>query len=605
MASSGNFMTWSSLWSCDSSYPPSPSVFSGGNCRYSSSNSNNGFGATHSFLSGKWYWEVYIVANGNKQLVLGLVTPETKDVASQLWNTVGVYGVASGGGVGYKLIENSPGFVEIDGFDDVANGDIVQLAFDRDNYKLWVGRNNTWLESGDPAGDSNPLISGSDFAFQGGAVMPIIGQGSGSTFTMVLNAGQDDTFGGEITAAGNADGNGFGVFKYAPPTGFLAPCSGNLPISDDIDPAQTDDNIPTKQFNVVTYTGNSSTNAVTGLNLQPDLLWVKKRSATGTNYLSNTSRGINKFLFSNGTDGEQTGGGYASIYSSFDSDGFTLGSSATGPNDSGATYVAWGWKAGGATTATNSAGAGATPTSGSVKIDGSNLGSALAGTIPANTISANTKGGFSIIDFTGTGSNGTVAHGLSNAPAFVIVKKYSTSGNNWCIFHQGLASANTSRIFFTTAGRDSGGGTSWNSTAPSSSVISLGTNGNVNTNGSDYLIYAWSEIEGYSKFSTYLGNGNADGPFIYTGFRPRMVFIKKASASNDWVVTDTARNTGNPASNVLRWDDAAAESSSNREIDLLSNGFKPRTTNDVYNGSGGTYIYGAWGDVPFRYNNTF
>ena len=112
-----------------------------------------------------------------------------------------MYGVASGSGVGYKLIENSPGFVEIDGFDDVANGDIIQLAFDRDNYKLWVGRNNTWLESGNPAGDSNPLISGSDFAFQGGAVMPVIGQGSSSTFTMVLNAGQDDTFGGEINSS--------------------------------------------------------------------------------------------------------------------------------------------------------------------------------------------------------------------------------------------------------------------------------------------------------------------------------------------------------------------------------------------------------------------
>jgi len=610
MASSGNFMTWSSLWSCDSSYPPSPSVFSGGNCRYSSSNSNNGFGATHSFLSGKWYWEVYIVANGNKQLVLGLVTPETKDVASQLWNTVGVYGVASGGGVGYKLIENSPGFVEIDGFDDVANGDIVQLAFDRDNYKLWVGRNNTWLESGDPAGDSNPLISGSDFAFQGGAVMPIIGQGSSSTFTMVLNAGQDDTFGGEITAAGNADGNGFGVFKYAPPTGFLAPCSGNLPISDDIDPAQTDDDYPAKNFNILTYTGNGGTNAITGLGLKPDLIWIKRINSSGDHRLVDSTRGVGIALRSNVTGGDVS---ESNGVTAFGTDGFTLGSEG-GYNASSDTFVAWGWKAGGAPTADNSAGAGATPTAGSVKIDGSNLGSALAGSIPATRISANTKAGFSIIDFTGTGSNGTLAHGLNNAPAFVIVKKYSTSGNNWCIFHQGLASANTSRIFFTTAGRDSGGGSSWNSTAPSSSVISLGTNGNVNTNGSDYLIYAWSEIEGYSKFSTYLGNGNNDGPFVYTGFRPRMIVFKwvegGGASAEPWGVFDTARATYNPTSahsyGQVYWNtDGAATTGSTHGVDFLSNGFKLRGNGGLNNFNGASYIYAAWGDVPFRYNNTF
>ncbi len=337
-------------------------------------------------------------------------------------------------------------------------------------------------------------------------------------------------------------------------------------------------------------------------------------SSSQSNFLSNTSRGINKFLFSDLTNAEGTGGGYDSVYSSFDSDGFTFSTSGSGPNDSGREYVAWCWKAGGATTATNSAGAGATPTSGSVKIDGSNLGSALAGTIPANTISANTKAGFSIIDYTGSGSNGTVAHGLNNAPAFVLVKKYSASGNNWCNFHQGLASASTSRIFFTTGGRQSIGSGTWNSTVPSSSVISLGTNGNVNTSGADYLIYAWSEIEGYSKFSSYIGNGNNDGPFVYTGFRPRMIVFKwvegGGASAEPWGVFDTVRATYNPTSahsdSQVYWNTTgAASQGSTHGVDFLSNGFKLRGNGGLNNFNGASYIYGAWGDVPFKYNNTF
>ena len=586
MASSGNFMTWSTLWSCDSvTYPPSSDVFSGGNCRYSSSNSNNGFGATHSFLSGKWYWEVYIVANGNKQLILGLVTPETKVMTDQLWNRDGIYGVTSGSGVGYKLINQSPGFTEIDGFDDVANGDIVQLAFDRDNYKLWVGRNNTWLESGDPAGDSNPLIGSSDFTFQGGAVMPVIGQGSGSTFTMVLNAGQDDTFGGIITGAGNADENGHGVFKYAPPSGFLAVCSANLPISDDIDPAQTDDDFPQKQFNTVLYTGdNSTSNAITGLGFQPDFVWIKVRNDTNaySNAMFDTSRGRAKSIFSDNNRVENTSSSTQDLVS-FDSDGFTVGTSYnTGSNLSGKNHVAWCWKVNGGTTASN--------TDGSI----------------TTTVQVNDKAGISIIQYAGSSSAQTLGHGLSKAPVFLIVKALNND-NNLTVYHQGLPSPNTSRIYLNNnSAYDTGGGTTWNSTSPTSSVIHIGTNGNSNYSGRDYICYAFAEIEGYSSFGSYVGNGNADGPFIYTGFRPALVTTRRIDGTGSWLPHDDARNTFNPVDLILQWDAANAEfSDANNKVDFLSNGFKVRSSNAGINGNGNDYIYIAFASVPFKYNNTF
>jgi hypothetical protein len=579
MASSGNFMTWSSLWSCDSSYPPSSNVFSGGNCRYSSSNSNNGFGATYSFLSGKWYWEVYIVANGNKQLILGVVTPETKIVSQQLWNTVGIYGVTSGSGIGYKLIENSPGFVEINGFDDIANGDIVQLAFDRDNYKLWVGRNNTWLESGNPAGDSNPLISGSDFAFQGGPVMPVIGQGSSSTFTMVLNAGQDDTFGGEITAAGNADGNGHGVFKYAPPSGFLAPCSANLPISDDIDPAQTNDDYPQKQFFISQYAGNLTNRTIT-TEAQPDLIMIRTYDNAQDWYVLDSSRGItaNKYSFTNKQDAEAT-----LPQSNFQSVGSTsVGiSSGTYLNSTGANYQMWMWRANGGTTSSDS--------SGDITV----------------TRQTNTAGGFSILTYTGNGSSDqTIAHGLGKSPAFIITKNRSST-SHWAVWHHQYTGYYGQLESNGTWASDS---SQFYTSGMTSNFIGVKGSGATNESGDNMLAYVWTEIEGYSRFGRYKGNGNADGPFIYLGFRPAMIFFRRTDSSSGWTVVDTARYTANTSDGPgrLEFNLNNAEttgSSALREMDVLSNGIKIRTSNGNINTDGGDYVFGAWAEVPFRYNN--
>jgi hypothetical protein len=241
------------------------------------------------------------------------------------------------------------------------------------------------------------------------------------------------------------------------------------------------------------------------------------------------------------------------------------------------TYVAWCWRANGGTTASNS--------------DGS----------ITSTVQANTKAGFSIITYTGTGSAGaTIGHGLSAKPAFIIVKN-RTDTDSWAIYHESIGAdfytAFSGAIFSNNA-------TFWNDTEPTTSVITLGTNNRVNGSSDNLVCYAWAQIEGYSKFGEFEGNGNADGPFIYTGFRPRMLFIKRNANSHYWKIFDTARNTNNLTDNSLSWDNTDAESSSNG-IDILSNGFKLRNSNSSFNNSGSQFVFGAWGDVPFKYNNTF
>jgi hypothetical protein len=390
------------------------------------------------------------------------------------------------------------------------------------------------------------------------------------------NFGQDSTFAGRITAGGNADENGFGDFKYAPPTGFLALCSANLPISADIDPAQTDTDYPSKQFNAITYDSTGSGQSITGVGFQPDLVWIKCRSDAQGNGLFDSTRGTSEVLESNGTNAENTSSGLTS----FDSDGYSMG---TYYNQSGRQYVSWCWRANGGVTSSN--------TDGSI----------------TSTVQANTKGGFSIVTTSGTGSNGTIGHGLGAVPKLIFTKRRSGS-TSWVTYHPNQGSGGTGgelgymHLDATQAFSDLN--TIWNDTAPTSDVFSVGTATNVNASGSTYVHYCWAEIEGYSKFGSYVGNYNTDGTFIYTGFRPRMLFVKRSDAANSWFVWDTARTTFNKMNSYLYWDLGNAEETG-YAIDVLSNGFKLRGQNNATNNSGGTFVYGAWGDVPFKYNNTF
>ena len=414
-----------------------------------------------------------------------------------------------------------------------ADGDIIGVAIK--GGKIWFAKNNTYINSGNPAGDSGEAISGAT-----GTLLPVWFHAGGSgTNTQYFNFGADDTFGGAITGAGNADANGFGVFKYAPPTGFLALCSGNLSVSDDIDPAQTDDDYPSKQFGVVTYTGdNSTSNAITGLGFQPDLVWIKARNDNNaySNALFDTSRGRAKSIFSDSTRVQNTSSSTQDLVS-FDSDGFTVGTSYnTASNLSGKTHVAWCWKCAGGITASNSEGS------------------------ITNTLQANTKAGFSISSFTCPSSGaGTLGHGLEKAPDFFIFKPLG-AGTYWRVWHKDFATPLRSVMYLQLSAGENAGASDvqqWNNTLPSSTLISLG-GGQAGEGAS--MLYACHGVEGYSKFGSYKGNANNDGPFIYTGFRPRLIMIKQLEQTGtEWGVYDTARCTSNPNGRFLFWNGANVE----------------------------------------------
>jgi len=464
----------------------------------------------------------------------------------------------------------------------VSAGSIVMMAYDPATYKWWVGVNGTWRNSGDPANGTGQVFTGSATMFEDMSAITWGGwKSSANGITVTYNFGQDSTFGGQETAGGNADDNGFGDFKYTPPTGFLATCSGNLSVSDDIDPAQTDDDIPPKQFGVVTYTGNGSTQSIT-TGFQTDFLWFKNRGTANSWVMFDSTRGTTKTFNSDKTNAEQTGA-YTNL-AAFTSTGFNLSGGGTGDvNQSSANLIAYCWRANGGTTASNS--------------DGS----------ITSTVQANTKAGFSIITYTGDENAGTIGHGLSAKPDLIFFKSRDTS-DDWGVYHSSIGATNALTGLSSSAGLYNY--TIFNNTEPTTSVITLGAAGSVgrfrnNKASTDYIAYCWHSVEGYSKFGSFEGNANADGPFIYTGFRPRLLFIKNIDSSSPWGVYDTERPGFNDC-DLAAWDEGTAPDNNigSYPCDILSNGFKLRTSNSTVNSSH-TWVYGAWGDVPFKYNNTF
>jgi len=580
MASNGNFCTWLSTHYQGGS--GSTTTFSFGSCRVGTT--SGGYPRQISnfffFLSGKWYIELNNILN-NGYHVFGIINQANMAYGDGLLNGTGAYQYQAWNG----QKRGNGGSASSYGSSWQSVGDVIGLAFDADNGKIWWAKNGTWQASGDPAGNSNEAFSGidaSDTYYFGWADYY-----SSKAGTVHINCGQDSSFGNSKTSgsANAADSNGFGDFYYTPPTGFLALCTANLPISDDIDPAQTDTNFPQKQFNTVLYTGNSSNgHAITGLGFQPDMVWFQRRSVTGTfgNGSIDSSRGATKGLYLNRTDVETD---FTNDFSSFDSDGFTLqaGSSAN-INNSGNTFVAWCWRANGGTTSSNTDGA------------------------LTSTVQANQAAGFSISKYTCNGSDSSFGHGLGAAPDWFAIKKIDNQARNWMCWHRSLATPTTGYIRLN-LNNAQGNDTLWDSTLPDSTKIYVNNSTTEvnNPSGDSYICYAWRGIEGYSKFGSYEGNGNNEGPFIYTGFRPRMWFFKEIDSADDWAVYDTARDTANTGSNkVVRWESTEAEfDGTTRAVDVLSNGLKIRTSNGTINTSGSTYIYGAWGDVPFKYNNTF
>ena len=248
--------------------------------------------------------------------------------------------------------------------------------------------------------------------------------------------------------------------------------------------------------------------------------------------VQDTIRGTSVFIQ---TNSEIANTATSTAITSFDSNGFTLGSGGS-VNQNGQPYVGWAWLAGGTPTATNSAGAGNAPTSGSVMIDGVASTASLAGTIPAKKLSANTEAGFSIIQYEGTGSNGTIAHGLNSAPEMVIHKRIETDGTNWPIFHKDVV--NTKFVNLNTSAKETDSTSMFNNTSPTATVFSIGTSSHTNTSAKDYICYCFHGVEGYSKFGSYKGNGSLDGTFVYTGFRPAFILHKRTDSTSDWFLFD-------------------------------------------------------------------
>jgi len=343
--------------------------------------------------------------------------------------------------------------------------------------------------------------------------------------------------------------------------------------------AYTTINDSTAYFQTKLFTGNSSTNAITfdgNTNMQPDWSWFKRRDGANGHSAFDSVRGVTKLISPNQTAAEQT---VSDAVTSFNTNGFTLGSDSNNfINDDGLSYVAWNWKANG---------------SGSANTDGS----------INSTVSANQTAGFSIVSYTGNATSGaTIGHGLNSVPQMIITKNrdQSSASQDWCVYHVGVGA--NKGIFLNLTNSPDTNAKYFNDTTPTSSVFTVGNNLGTNGSGDDMIAYCFANKTGYSKFGSYTGNGNADGTFVYTGFKPAFVIIKRSDATQGWLMWDSKRLGYNPDNNHLQPHGSDAEGTADT-LDLLSNGFKIRESGAGTNGSGASYIFMAFGQSLVGSNN--
>lgn len=480
--------------------------------------------------SGKWYFEGTVTA-----LTTTAWIGVTKSTNSGLDHT----SVDS-----FRTVYQANGFVYRSGtgLPDTNTGttyttnDVIGIALDSVNGSISFYKNNTLVNT-----TTDALYSSNSFFFYTGQNLA----------TWAVNFGQRP-------------------FTYTPPTGYVALNTYNLPTSTIV--------AGNKYMDIKTYTGDGTdTNSQTGLNFQPDLLWFKRRDATGYYHeLHDAVRGADKALFSNATDVESTRNSLVS----FNSNGFTVGTQGGlhgGTNASGGSYIAWAWDANGT---------GSSNTSGSI----------------TSTVSVNAAAGFSIVSYTGTGSSATVGHGLGVAPSMIIVKCRSASGSEWVVWVNGFTVSDLLQLSSTAAKQTVSN--YWGSNLPSSTVFSLpNASYDNNRSGQTMIAYCWAEIAGFSKFGSYTGNGSTDGPFIYTGFRPKFVMIKRTDSTSNWGMWDSVRGYYNVNQNFIRANTSDEETTtdSTLALDFVSNGIKIRGTWQGENASGGSFIYAAFAENPTKF----
>jgi hypothetical protein len=481
--------------------------------------------------SGKWYWEAFFAnLTGGSFGMLGIVD---NNFAQQ---TLGNYPGVSATSYGYFNLNGNKynnGSAVAYGA-SYADNDLIGVALDMDAGTL------TFYKNGVSQGTAYTGLTGS--------FTPAMG-----TYGSVghINFGQRP-------------------FTYTPPTGFNRLNTFNLPTPTIGASGAT---LANKNFNAVLYTGNGSTNTINSVGFQPDMVWIKARSASANHALLDSVRPSGFALYPNLTNAEANN---STLFTGITSNGFGLAGNNVTYNESAATYVAWNWRANGAAV-TNT-----------------------AGTISAQ-VSANTSAGFSVVTYTGNATSGaTVGHGLGVAPSFIISKNRSSGATDWPTYH--ISTGNNGGCTLNETAAKATTAIWWNNTTPSSTVVTLGNGSQTNGSTNSQLLYCFSPVAGYSAFGSYTGNGSADGPFVFTGFRPRWIMIKQTTSTSDWVIFDTSRDPSNMEINYLVPNAAGAEGSgSSVQLDGVSNGIKIRGTWVGMNSSGQTYIYAAFAETPQKF----
>ena len=508
--------------------------------------------------SGKWYFEARVITGGGGNIqdqMIGVATSSNVLTGTSPYPQAFTFGV---GYVGSGQI-NRAGSANQTSLTALSAGTIVGVAVDVDNNQVQFYLN------GSAEGTAKQLVSTSEPNFP----MFVGATNRSSQF----NFGQDSTFAGAISAGGNADANGNGDFAYAPPSDHLALCTSNL--SDPAIDPNSDEN-PTDHFNTVLYTGDGQTTKSVTVGFEPDFTWIKSRSTTGHHSLIDSVRG-DIAINSNQAIAE-----YGVTPFNSNSNGtidVPYYNNAYSMNTNSTTYVAWNWLGGGAASTNNN---------GAIQ----------------SSVSANTKAGFSIVSYTGTGSASTVGHGLTQAPELILVKNRDDATKNWNVYATILGNnyleLNNSIVTFT-------GANYFNNTLSTNTVFSVGSLGSTNGNGNGMIAYCFHSVDGFSKVGRYISNNSADGPFSYTGFRPAFLLIKRTqSASANWLIYDDKRDIYNQMQFPLFPNTDAAEYTSNLlHVDFLSNGFKIRnaTYGETNAPSGHVYLYMAFAKQPFKYAN--
>ena len=518
--------------------------------------------------TGKWYWEQTFTGaatDGSQAAICGIWNDDAQDIGSnnRLTTTSDAVTFHSDNNKIYSSADGSIGNTAYTGSIAEQTGAVVSFAVDMDNTWVWVAVNGTWINGTPDFSDgSNRVDVVSD---TNGNYIPFWAGDGGGTITWRVNFGQDSA---NISSAQSPD-NGIGTFEYDVPSDYKALCASNLP-NPTIGPnvsTQADDH-----FNVIAYTGNGSTQSITGVGFEPDLVWIKNISSSHPNVLTDSVRGVTKEIQSESSTATESTN--ADGLTAFGADGFSLGDDDY-YNYNSNSFISFSWKA--ATTASGTE----------------------SGSNPAYSSSSNSTAGVSIVAYTGTGSTGTVSHGAGVVPKMILIKNRDV-GDNWAVYHAGTASdPETDYLILNTNAAVADSANWWNDTAPTSSVFTVSTDHSVNADGEKYIAYVFAEVSGFSKFGTYEGNGNAAGSYIYTGFSPKWVLTKSVDSTSNWHIHDVVRHSENP-NDAFSYADTV-NIGAGAGTDFLSNGFKHRQSSD--SNVSETYVYAAFAEAPFKYAN--